>query len=255
MREIAHAKVNIFLKMVGTRGHYHTFLSRFMRVESLYDTMSIEKKANMDETFSLIGDFGCTLEQNTIYKAYRLLQEHSPKVGDFFKTHTVKVEKKIPEFAGLGGGSSNAAAFLRLTNRLLNLGIKTKDLADIGAKIGADVPFFVYNYASANVSGIGDIVEPFEEDLIMIETFTPPILCDTGKVYQQFRNHYLNAIDVKKAQAIFLQPSALLLHKYKAPFLNDLFQPAVDLYPALLDYHDNNFFSGSGSTFFRSDDG
>ncbi len=251
MIEKSHAKVNIYLKMLGTRGNYHELTSRFMRVDELYDTLTFQRKEQENETFELVGDFGCEVEKNTIYKVFMALSAQVPSIKNFFHEYKVVVEKHIPEFAGLGGGSSNAAAFLRLSNRVLNLQLNTDTLAKIGASTGADVPFFVYDYPSANVSGIGEIVEPFEEEILQIETFTPDILCDTAKVYQQFRVKYLKNIDSKSAQLLQKESSKNLLSEHDALFLNDLFAPALDSYPALKKYHDNNFFSGSGSTFFR----
>ena len=265
MIEKSHAKVNIFLKMLGTRGSYHTLSSRFMQVETLFDTLSFEKKTDHSKEFILEGNFGCKQNKNTIYKAFiALLKENSnTKMINFFHDYKVVVEKNIPEFAGLGGGSSNAAAFLRLSNRTLNLGHSSDTLAKIGATIGADVPFFVYNYPSANVSGIGEVVMPFHEERLDIEVFTPDILCDTGKVYQRFREVYLKDIDSHSALALDNISSKELLETYDALFLNDLFSPALDLYPKLETYHQraslplgyNNFFSGSGSTFFKVNHG
>jgi len=257
MIEKSHAKVNIFLKMLGTRDAYHALTSRFMRVETLFDTLSFERKPDNSKEFVLEGDFGCQLHQNTIYKAFTALLKENPnrKISNFFDEYKVVVEKKIPEFAGLGGGSSNAAAFLRLTNRTLNLGHSSDKLANIGANIGADVPFFVYDYPSANVSGIGEVVRPFDEETLDIETFTPDVLCHTGKVYQRFREGYLKDIDIKSALALENLSSKELMEKYDALFLNDLFAPALDIYPTLETYHDNNFFSGSGSTFFKVNHG
>ncbi len=247
----AFAKVNIFLKIVGTRENYHKLISRFMRVENLYDTISFEKKERESEDFELIGNFGCTLEQNTIYKAYMLL----PKT-DFFNTYKVVVEKKIPEFAGLGGGSSNAAAFLNLANEVLALNLSKDTLANMGAKIGADVPFFIYNYPSANVSGIGEIVEAFEEEPLSIETVTPKVECDTAKVYQKYRADYLDKIDINFAQKLSKLSSKEILSDYEALALNDLFPPCLDIYKELADYKKPNwFFSGSGSTFFKVSNG
>lgn len=254
MIEKSHAKVNIFLKMVGTRGNYHELLSRFMRVDNLYDTITFIPQKESSKAFALEGDFGCKKEQNTIYKAYQglLKMDKSGKVEKFFQEYSVHVDKKIPEFAGLGGGSSNAAAFLRLTNRILKLDFKPADLAKIGATIGADVPFFIYNYPSANVSGIGEKVEQFEEEPLLLETFTPDIRCDTAKVYRQFRQKYLANIHSQEAYSLLEKESKTLLETKDATFLNDLFAPAVDCYPTLKAYHDKeHFFSGSGSTFFR----
>ena len=256
MKIKAHAKVNIFLKITGTREQYHLLSSRFMRVENLYDILSFSKKETRDKTFTLTGNFGCSTEQNTIYKAYKLLLSHTRNrsLEDFFHTHEVIVEKKIPEFAGLGGGSSDAAAFLKLANEVCNLKLDIKSLGEIGAKIGADVPFFTSNYPSSNVSGIGEVVEPFEEKPLKIETYTPPVACDTAKVYQQFRKTYLQNLteNEKLAKSVIAQKSADILLKYTPQQLNDLFPPALDLYPALQTYAQEGwFFSGSGSTFFR----
>jgi len=253
MTEKSHAKVNIFLKMMGTRGSYHELTSRFVRVESLFDTLTFVKKEHANNDFELIGQFSCDLEKNSIYKVFLLLleEDYNPKLQSFFHEYKIVVDKNIPEFAGLGGGSSNAGTFLRLTNETLNLGHTKEKLASIGAKIGADVPFFVYDYPSANVSGIGEVVTLFDEEPLQIETSTPNILCDTGKVYTRFRSHYLKDIDIKSAKRLQEQTSKELLQKYDTHFLNDLFAPAVELYPALEAYHHNNFFSGSGSTFFK----
>jgi len=247
MIELAHAKVNIFLKIVGKRGSYHEIISRFMKVSDLYDEIEFVKKDSKSDEFELVGKFGCKLEQNTIYKAYKLLDDK--KVIEFFKEHKVVVTKNIPEFAGLGGGSSDAAAFLRAVNRELDLGIDLDSLATIGAKIGADVPFFIYDYNSANVRGIGEVVEEFDEELLAFETLTPKIKCDTAKVYSKFRDDYFNSIDLDFAEKLSKLKSSHLLKNYSATTLNDLLAPSLDLYPNLVGYE--GFFSGSGSTFFK----
>jgi len=254
---LAHAKVNIFLKIVGTKGNYHKLSSRFMKVSNLYDEIVFEKKSGTGD-FEIDGEFGCKTEQNSIYKAYHLLiiETKSPKIEKFFKDYRVKVTKNIPEFAGLGGGSSDAAAFLRLTNKVLALNLSDKTLANIGAKIGADVPFFVYDYDSANVSGIGEIVVPFDEDIFEISTTTPKIKCDTKAVYDQFRKKYLLGIDKDFADRLTKMSSKEILDQFGTNELNDLFAPALDLYPKLENYNKKGWhFSGSGSTFFKGDYG
>jgi len=250
----AFAKVNIFLKIVGTRGNYHLISSRFMRVTYLYDTIEFEKKESKSDDFLLLGEFGCLMEQNTIFKAYKALLKESKceKVKTFFKEHQVKVTKKIPEFAGLGGGSSDAASFLNLTNDVLRLNLKKDKLSSIGSKIGADVPFFIYNYPSANVSGIGEIVEPYEEKVLHLETVTPKIKCDTTKVYQKHRESYMENIDIDFAKELSKKNSKDILKTYDASRLNDLLNPCLDIYSKLKNYNKKGwFFSGSGSTFFH----
>ncbi|MBD3841988.1 MAG: 4-(cytidine 5'-diphospho)-2-C-methyl-D-erythritol kinase, partial [Campylobacterales bacterium] len=140
----AYAKVNIFLKIAGKRDGYHELVSRFCKVLNLFDTISFEKGSF--ESFTLEGDFGCSLEKNTIFKAYLKLCQSDLKVKEFFIHHKVVVEKNIPEFAGLGGGSSDCATFILMVNEVCQLGLSKDYLATLGATIGADVPFFIYEY-------------------------------------------------------------------------------------------------------------
>ena len=125
----AHAKVNIFLKITGHKDDYHTLLSRFVRVEDLYDT--IEFVPCECETFTIEGCDDIPLETNTIYKAYKALNDETGDLDilNFFYKHKVVVTKRIPTQAGLGGGSSDAAAFMRLVKEVCNLSISTEDLA------------------------------------------------------------------------------------------------------------------------------
>ncbi len=143
MKIKAHAKVNIFLKIIGIEGNYHLISSRFIQLENLYDEIEFIKKEKKSDSFELIGDFGCTLEKNTIYKAYNALLHSGNQsiLKDFFQTYKISVKKNIPEFAGLGGGSSNGAFFMILANNVLNLGLSKQTLAKISSTIGADFPF------------------------------------------------------------------------------------------------------------------
>jgi 4-diphosphocytidyl-2-C-methyl-D-erythritol kinase len=249
----AHAKINIFLKITGHKEGYHTLLSRFVRVEDLYDT--IEFVPYECETFTIEGCDDVPLESNTIYKAYKALNDYTadPAILDFFSKHKVVVTKHIPSQAGLGGGSSDAAAFMRLVNEVCDLQIETEALAKIGSTIGADLPFFIYNYASANVSGFGDIVKPFNETPLEVELFTPNIGCDTTEVYKTFNKYLLQYISRASFFGWENLDSRTLLSLIPDPIaLNDLYPAALVAYPELeeLDRKDW-FFSGSGSTFFR----
>jgi len=249
MVEKSYAKVNIFLKIVGIKDNYHLIASRFVRVKNLFDTISFTKKDV--ENFTLEGDFSCLLEKNTVYKAYKELESFSC-VKDFFKSHIVKIDKKIPEFAGLGGGSSNAATFINMVNRYCNLNLSKDDLAKIGSKIGADVAFFIYEYDSANVSGVGEIVEKFDEDMLNIEVFTPKISCDTAKIYKTFRENFYKELNKDEVKELFATNSKDILKKFDIKNANDLYLPALFLEKKLEDYAKENwYFSGSGSSFFK----
>jgi 4-diphosphocytidyl-2-C-methyl-D-erythritol kinase len=245
----SYAKINIFLKIVGIKDDYHLLASRFVKVKNLYDTISFEKKSLPNDEFILEGRFGCETKRNTIYKIYKELKKFW-EVEEFFKTYKVVVEKNIPEFAGLGGGSSNCATFLNMCNEICSLNLSLEKKIEIGKSIGSDVAFFIYGYDSANVFGVGEIVKEFKEEALDIKTFTPPIECSTPLVYKEFRKNFLN-FDRGLANKLLKLNSKEILRKYKKEQLNDLFLPALKLYPKLKEYiKENYFFSGSGSTLF-----
>ena len=250
MTQKSYAKVNIFLKIAGKRGDYHELVSRFVRVKNLYDRVSFEE-GNFDE-FTLEGRFGCETKKNTIYKAYVKLCESSSNVEDFFKNHKVIVEKNIPEFAGLGGGSSNSATFILMVNEVCKLGLSKDEMAKLGATIGADVPFFIYEYNSANVTGIGEIVEKFEEELLDIETITPKIECNTGAIFREFRDKFYKEVSNEEATKLLEMKSCDIMQSLSIEEANDLYLPASSVEGELKNFaKDRWFFSGSGSSFFR----
>ncbi len=249
----AHAKVNIFLKITGYEAGYHTLLSRFMRVENLYDTITFVP--GVFEQFTIEGCPGVPRESNTIYKAFVALNKYldNPILIHFFLNHKVVVDKQIPSQAGLGGGSSDAAAFMRLANEVFGLKIDSDALAKIGSEVGADLPFFIYNYPSANVKGFGEIVQPFFETPLPLELYTPDIGCDTAIVYKTFKKYLLKQINPGSFFGWENLNSRTLLNIVSDPVvLNDLYPAALIAYPELeaLDT-EGWFFSGSGSTFFR----
>jgi len=165
----------------------------------------------------------------------------------------VVVEKRIPSQAGLGGGSSDAAAFMRLANEVCGLKIETETLARIGSEVGADLPFFVYDYPSANVRGFGEVVQPFFEEPLMLELQTPRIGCDTTVVYKTFKKYLFDNIDPASYFGWENLDSRTLLNIVADPVvLNDLYPAAMIAYPELEELDMKGwFFSGSGSTFFR----
>lgn len=250
----APAKVNIFLKVVGKRGFYHELFSRFIRIEDIHDKIIFEKK-NSDEEFELVGDFSCQKEENTIFKAYSVLcgSGYEKPLKNLFKDYRVHVKKNIPHFSGLGGGSSDAATFMLLCDEVLGLKIPKEKLAFLGAKVGADVPFFIYEYESANVRGIGEIVEKFEEELPKLEILTPGIECSTAKVFSTFSKHFK---PTKVNTSWQKCSSKAILENFERHELNDLYEDAIKLYPDLEKFYDDGYFmSGSGSSVFRMKNG
>lgn len=240
------AKINVFLKVVGTRGNYHEILSRFVLCEQLFDEIYFEKS----NSFAIECD-NKEIKENIIQKAIDELKRagFSNELDEFFSSHKIIINKQIPIGAGLGGGSSNAATFLLMVNDELNLNIKRENLMQIASKIGADVTFFVSGYRAANVSGIGEIIEEFDDEVPNLNIFTPNVFCSTPMVYQEFRSNFLQYIDVNAAKKMQNLKSKELLEIYKNEELNDLFAPCFKLYPQMNEFRDK-FLSGSGSSVF-----
>ena len=240
------AKINVFLKVVGTRGNYHEILSRFVLCEQLFDEIYFEKS----NSFAIECD-NKEIKENIIQKAIDELKKagFSNELDEFFSSHKIIINKQIPIGAGLGGGSSNAATFLLMVNDELNLNIKRENLMQIASKIGADVTFFVSGYKAANVSGIGEIIEEFDDEVPNLNIFTPNVFCSTPMVYQEFRSNFLQYIDVNAAKKMQNLKSKELLEIYKNEELNDLFAPCFKLYPQMNEFKDK-FLSGSGSSVF-----
>ncbi|WP_149713052.1 4-(cytidine 5'-diphospho)-2-C-methyl-D-erythritol kinase [Campylobacter concisus] len=240
------AKINVFLKVVGTRGNYHEILSRFVLCEQLFDEIYFERS----NSFAIECD-NKDIKDNIIQKAIDELKRvgFSNELDEFFSSHKIIINKQIPIGAGLGGGSSNAATFLLMVNDELNLNIKRENLMQIASKIGADVTFFVSGYKAANVSGIGEIIEEFDDEVPNLNIFTPNVFCSTPMVYQEFRSNFLQYIDVNAAKKMQNLKSAELLEIYKNEELNDLFAPCFKLYPQMNEFRDK-FLSGSGSSVF-----
>jgi len=242
MKAKSYAKINLFLKIEGYKDGYHQLNSRFMRVKNLYDEIEIKDA----EKFNIIGDFDCALRDNTIFKAYLKLISYYPDIRDYFIAKEIKVTKNIPSSAGLGGGSSNAATFLNMVNKDSGLNLSKDELAKIGAEIGSDVPFFIYEVDVANVYGRGEIIETYDEKPIDVEVFTPPIECSTPEVFRMYKENYFNP---KKSD--FDKISTIELLEKSPEELNDLLRPALAKYIELFKYKDYGYFSGSGSSFFR----
>lgn len=252
MKQNAYAKVNIFLKITGHKEGYHTLLSRFMKVKNLFDTIEFVPASCSGFTIEGCGDI--ELSSNTIYKALVALNEYTGDLDilEYFYNHKVVVTKNIPSQAGLGGGSSDGATFMRMVNEVCNLKLDTPTLAKIGSTIGADFPFFIYDYDSANVSGFGEVVEKFYEEALELEIYKPEIGCGTAKVYKRFKSDLLKDIKLSSFIGWDQIPSDELLSKVDAVMANDLYRAARLEYPKLKEYAKEGwFFSGSGSSFFR----
>ncbi len=169
-RTRAEAKVNIGLKITGKRDDgYHTLSSYFLLIP-FFDEIEVEIKEG-DGT-EIEGNCGyLSSGEDIMAKAVRLYRE---KTGLVFGVH-IRIRKNIPTKAGLGGGSSDAAAVLRILNDHFNA-MSRNDLLSLSSSVGADVPFFTTGYRFAYVEGIGERIEEcsFPEGYSHITLFCAP---------------------------------------------------------------------------------
>ncbi len=155
MTEKAYAKVNLFLSVGARRPDgYHELCSIFQRI-SLCDEVKIAKSGVGEIVFTCSDPFLPCDDKNL---AVRAAKAFFVAWGQSFGV-TIHLEKRIPSQAGLGGGSADAAAVLCALNALGNHPFSKEELAAIGAKLGADVPFCIYGGAMM-AQGIGEILTP-----------------------------------------------------------------------------------------------
>ena len=152
----AYAKINLFLDVTGRRQDGYHEVNTLMRSISLCDDIHLEARPSDKTTITIIcnDSFLDTGESNLIYKA-ALKYLLKFKIFADIKVHLVK---RIPIGAGLGGGSSDAAATLRAMNKIFALATK-EQLLEIAAELGSDVPFCI-DGGSAFCSGRGEIIRP-----------------------------------------------------------------------------------------------
>ncbi len=145
------AKINLALDVTGKRADGYHLLETVFQSVSIYDTLEIE--LTHDGIISLtcnVDTVPCN-EKNLVWKAAAaVMAETGTDKG--FRIH---LEKRIPSEAGMGGGSSDGAAVLKGCNKLLGEPLSFERLCELGTKLGADVPFFLYG-GTAYAEGIGE---------------------------------------------------------------------------------------------------
>ena len=161
MKEYAPSKINLFLDVIRKREDGYHDLGTLVQTVAVGDTVSAEVRGDGVVTLEYSVPQDYPKESDLVYRAALALKEFAKKESlgaDLF------LEKVMPLGAGLGGGSADAAATLRLLNRLWDLNYEPAVLEGIGAKLGADVPFLVRG-GSAFAEGIGErltFIEPLD---------------------------------------------------------------------------------------------
>ena len=250
----APAKINLFLKVLNRRPDgYHEIESLMQKIE-LFDILHLSRQG---EQISLSCP-GNTLPEDRENLAYRAAHA-------FFSATGIKagikiiLEKNIPVAAGLGGGSSDAAAVITGLNTLLNANLAREQLIDIARPLGADVPFFVQDCSAAMATGIGDCIQqvlPMRE--LSIVLVNPGFGVSTKWVYENFpltsnSNTYILARDQKTTKDFHAAAPSLY-----EELGNDLEVVTINRFPEIGDLKKElkkggavtSLMSGSGPTVF-----
>ncbi len=245
----AHAKINLGLRIIGTLPDgYHAIHSLFLPIYDLFDTLTFE---NHDTDIIFISNdvLNIPMEQNLIVKSAHLMRKHF----GIKKGAIIHLDKVIPSGAGLGGGSSDAAATFSGLSKLWEINPDISTLSKLALSLGSDIPFFFHD-SPAIVEGKGEIIKPISCDLHAWLLFIfPGIHINTGWAYSQIQE-YSNYDSINLESAI--QNGSINLQSEL--FVNDFEKPIHAIHPILNDIKLQlissgaivSLMSGSGSTMF-----
>ncbi len=242
IKEFAPAKINLGLAVTGRlENGYHTLDTLFCTLD-VGDMLTLEP-TDLGIELSVIGADLPVTSENLVYRAAQVyLEAAGIKAGV-----RLTLEKRLPIAAGLGGGSSDAAACLRGLQRLYPSNL---DLYGLAKNLGADVPFLIRGGA-ARALGIGEILEPVVLPKIHVVLANPMVGISAKEAYLGLRGRFGSSLDM---------PSILeaLSRGDVPPYRNDLELPVLEAYPIVQDVKNTLskaglfgvLMSGSGSTCF-----
>lgn len=181
MKIRAYAKVNISLDVIGKREDGYHLLRMIMQNIDLYDEIIVEKQSR-DITIECNKNYVPTDSRNLAYKAAVAFKERY-NISEGLK---IKIFKNIPVSAGLAGGSTDAAAVLKLMNKIFEVNAPKEELMELGLKLGADIPYCIQG-GTALCEGVGEIITPlksFKDKIIVL--VKPSFGVSTKEVYKNF---------------------------------------------------------------------
>ena len=233
----APAKLNLMLSITGQRDDGYHELQTLFQFLDFGDELEFEQ-CDGAQIYRVSGNEGVEEDKDLIVKAAKSLQ------AEYGVTNGVgiTIRKRLPEGAGLGGGSSDAATTLHALNVIWNLGLKTEQLAEIGLKLGADVPVFVHGFA-AFAEGVGEKLQPIELEQPWYLVITPHVHVSTAEIF---------AISELTRDSAALKICDLL----ERPWRNDCTPVVVKRYPEVakaldtLDEYSKSRMSGTGASVF-----
>lgn len=153
----AYAKLNLSLDITGKRADGYHELDTIMQSISLFDTVVIKKA----DCIRIHFDNNVDSKKNTAFNALRLFMARTGVAGA-----DISIKKRIPLMSGLGGASADAAAVLIGLNKLYGTNLCADELAQMGRRIGADVPFCLSG-GTARAKGIGEVLKPLSPSAFM----------------------------------------------------------------------------------------
>lgn len=215
------AKVNLRLEVLSKREDgYHEIRTLFQKI-SLSDTLFFALRRRKGIRIITSHPVLPTNRKNLVHQAAQSMIERSDYDGGV----EVKIEKRIPLGAGLGGGSSNAATTLKALNQLLNTNFTRGELMEVGMKIGADVPFFLFGGAAIG-TGIGEKLRKIELPVLWFLLIYPNFEVSSRWAYQ-------NLILTKTKYRINLQKLLKSPRGIVSVLLNDLEEVVSRTYPEI----------------------
>ncbi|MDO9559225.1 MAG: 4-(cytidine 5'-diphospho)-2-C-methyl-D-erythritol kinase [Syntrophales bacterium] len=248
IRKLSPAKVNLYLRVLRKRRDgYHDIASLMQRI-SLCDEM-IFRPAARGIRIRCPGSSLPENEENIVFRAAEAFFRRASRISGGID---IAINKKIPVAAGLGGGSSNAATTLVTLNELFGCHYTKEDLMKIGATLGADVPFFIFE-RTAWAFGIGERLQVAEDipsfSLLLVN---PGFALSTKMIYQNLNLRLTNET------IHYSIPRFSTVHEVAKGLFNDLETVSIGMHPVLADIKKNlmtnaalgALMSGSGPTVF-----
>lgn len=173
----AYAKLNLTLDVLGRHGDGYHEIASVLQTVSLHDLLIVERAT----TASFAATGPPMAGENLVLKAARILEEHAGRSLPV----SVRLHKRVPVAAGMGGGSADAATFLRAVIRLYGLTLSPADLHDLAARVGQDVPFLLHG-GTALATGLGSTLEalPALPRRWLFLVAAPPVAVSTRAVYE-----------------------------------------------------------------------
>lgn len=228
----APAKINIYLDVLGKKENGYHDLDMVMLPLELHDTIELERVLHTSVTH-IISDHVETqhINHNLIYRTFELLK----KEYDFNLNFLIKVHKEIPIYAGMGGGSTNAAAVLKAFRKYGKIKMTEEEETAFCLKLGADVPYCMKN-VPAHVTGIGEKVEPIKlGKQFNVLVIKPKQGLSTKEVFELSDKHELKHGNVEKVIEALELGDEKMLGQY---MFNSLEETSIEMCPEIKEIKD-----------------